>query len=100
MAPKVAKNTEKPTVMETGDGMADFVKLVEGARDDFEGLKCLPCAGSGMSGVRGVQEQNARNAVVLAVNHKAIACSEAGYSDSWSVTPLTVVRVHLACHPR
>jgi hypothetical protein len=93
MAPKMAKTSEKQTPMETEDGMAEFLKRVEGARDDFEGLKCLPCAGSGMSGVRGVQEQNSRNAVVLAVNHKPIACSEAGYSDTWSVTPLTVVRV-------
>jgi hypothetical protein len=101
MAPKLTKDKPTPSdshtpVVETGDGMAEFQKLVGGARDDFDSLQCLPCAGSGMSGVRGVQEQNSRNAVVLAVNHKAISCSESGYSDSWSVTPLTVVRVHLA----
>ena len=73
--------------------MAEFLKLVGDARTDFEGLQCLPCGGSGMSKVRSLQEQNSRNAVVLAVNHKPIACSEAGYSDSWSVTQLTVVRV-------
>ncbi|KAJ1466149.1 hypothetical protein T484DRAFT_1862487 [Cryptophyta sp. CCMP2293] len=101
MAPKVTKEKQTASdsqtpVVETGDGMAEFQKLVGGARDDFDSLQCLPCAGSGMSGVRGVQAQNSRNAVVLAVNHKPIACSEAGYSDSWSVTPLTVVRVEEA----
>ena len=70
---------------------ADAQEKLKAAMLDFAAMKTR---GDGKGKLRGVQQANERNAVVLAVNHKPIMCSEAGYSaDSWSITPLTVVRV-------
>ena len=68
-----------------------------GSSEMYRGVECdfasLRTASAGKQQLRS-QQASTRNAVVLAVNHKAIACTEAGYAaDSWCVTPMTVVRV-------
>ncbi|KAJ1471169.1 hypothetical protein T484DRAFT_2026206 [Baffinella frigidus] len=107
MAPK-AKSTERlaTTVSDAKadegiEQMKEDQKIEESAADGAEQFKAvmldfaaIKARGDGTGKLRGVQQHNERNAVVLAVNHKPIACSESGYSaDSWSITPLTIVRV-------
>mmetsp|Transcript_37014 Transcript_37014/g.87660 ORF Transcript_37014/g.87660 Transcript_37014/m.87660 type:complete len:497 (+) Transcript_37014:61-1551(+) len=93
MAPKTVKSEKQSSGPELGvkpDAVAPVEDFAEAALD-FAAFKAR---GDGMAKLRGLQLNNERNAVVLAVNHKPIACSESGYSaDSWSIVPLTVVRV-------
>jgi hypothetical protein len=56
-------------------------------------VKSLRVVFDGTQRLRCVNSQNSRSALVLAVTHKDIACTEAGYSDAWSVTPMTIVRI-------
>ena len=93
MAPKTVKSEKQSSGPELGvkpDAVAPVEDFAEAALD-FAAFKAR---GDGTGKLRGVQLNNERNAVVLAVNHKPIACSESGYSaDTWSIVPLTVVRV-------
>jgi hypothetical protein len=74
--------------VESGENLRETLMVVG---SDFAALKTR---GDGTGKLRGVQQHNERNAVVLAVNHKPIACSESGYTaDAWNITQLTVVRV-------
>ncbi|KAJ1473216.1 hypothetical protein T484DRAFT_1752263 [Baffinella frigidus] len=92
MAPKAAKGDKQAAVE------PDAPVAMEPAGDDFAEVAldfaAITARGDGTAKLRGVQLHNERNAVVLAVNHKPIACSESGYSaDAWNIVPLTVVRV-------
>jgi hypothetical protein len=88
MVPKVSKSVEKPSP--TGSELRTATDEFNAVVSDFAAFK-TPV--DGMQKLRAVEAQNPRNAVVLAVNHKPIACTESGYlADSWSVTQLTVVR--------
>ena len=93
MAPKTVKSEKQSSGPELGvkpDAVAPVEDFAEAALD-FAAFKAR---GDGTGKLRGLQLNNERNAVVLAVNHKPIACSESGYSaDTWSIVPLTVVRV-------
>ncbi|KAJ1467802.1 hypothetical protein T484DRAFT_1921152 [Baffinella frigidus] len=100
-----AKSTERlaTTVSETKvdegvEQMKEDQEMEESATNQFKEVMLdfavIKARGDGTAKLRGLQLNNERNAVVLAVNHKPIACSESGYSaDSWSIVPLTVVRV-------
>jgi hypothetical protein len=104
MAPK-AKSTERlaTTVSQAQadegvEQMKEDQEMDESAADQFKEVMLdfavIKARGDGTGKLRGLQLNNERNAVVLAVNHKPIACSESGYSaDTWSIVPLTVVRV-------
>jgi hypothetical protein len=73
------------------DPELEYKKTRAVLESDFATLRVRP---TGTQQLRAPQDQNPRNAVVLAVNHKPIACSESGYeADKWNVTPFTVVRI-------
>jgi hypothetical protein len=86
---------------ETIEQMKEIEATEESAADGEERFKvvmmdfaAIKARGDGTGKLRAVQQHNERNSVVLAVNHKPIACSESGYSgDAWSITPLTMVRM-------
>jgi hypothetical protein len=98
MAPKTAKGEAKhssesmiaPSDTNDTKDSEDFKAKVAALEHNLANLR-QPSDGTGR--VRAAESQNSRTALVLAITHKDISCIESGYSDTWAVTPLTIVRI-------